>query len=163
MPACQQPSLSVSFCLSVRRIHSLTASLIYELAAAQLFCSSAQTRRGGSLTNKTLCGTLKQAYHELWIAVKDRVEITWQCCLPNLSASFGSMQKKFRLCLSSYSWLTNVEETFTLHHAYVYCVWFVPLSLVCQGAVAAKAVDGVVPVVSYKTPAGVAVERHRPS
>lgn len=37
---------------------------------------------------------------------------------------------------------------------------YVPLSLVFLGVVAAKAVDGVVPVVSYKTLAGVAVERH---
>lgn len=39
-------------------------------------------------------------------------------------------------------------------------VFIIPLSLVFLGAVAAKAVDGVVPVVSYKTLAGVAVERH---
>lgn len=35
----------------------------------------------------------------------------------------------------------------------------IPLSLVCPGAVAAKAVDEVVPVVSYRTPADVAADR----
>lgn len=39
-------------------------------------------------------------------------------------------------------------------------MFIVPLSLVFLDAVAAKAVDGVVPVVSYNTLAGVAVERH---
>ncbi len=56
-------------------------------------------------------------------------------------------------------WRTQGKPSLCLLHVRI-GVFIVPLSLVFLGAVAAKAVDGVVPVVSYKTLAGVAVERH---
>ncbi len=56
-------------------------------------------------------------------------------------------------------WWMQEKTSLCLLHVRI-GVFIVPLSLVFLGVVAAKAVDGVVPVVSYKTLAGVAVERH---
>lgn len=112
--------------LSVRWICGLTVSLIYELAALELFRWSDRTE----LMNAP-CAVLLLASTQRHDKDKELRHLT----------------TKIRRQLGHKSWKRQRRH---------FCV---PLSLVCWDVAAAKAVDEAVPAVSYRTPAGVAVDR----